>query len=197
MEIQVGKMGLHGAGCLVISRYNGKDVLCLKTFQDLIDLESSETYYGVLRWDGESRCKAMKIKFKVKKRIVESDGETASYLVKAGPFKRWKKKLIKVAPYQAKFNGESGFHVLTHEKDIVKAALDESSGNAIYLQSGAKGQILKGCPVYNENMEVIGLVRKNMKRLNWDVKWLNYKGLYSAVFHCDVFNYFALLCFVL
>lgn len=174
MRLQTDDLAINECGGLVLIKHNGKEVLCLKTFQSAINMQSSEKYYAVLKWQGKGRNSAKEIKLKVKKRLIETDGDMACYVIKTRKsfFNSLEKKLMKVAPYQAEFRKASSFKVIASHNEVYKAWIDIDC-NALLIHGKQEHEELKGCPVYNENMEVVGLIKGNRKESEWSIAWFN------------------------
>lgn len=172
VNLQQGGRPIDGVGSLVLTASEGDALLCLKTFKDLIDLNSPEKCHGSLSWENESHCSLKVVQFEVDKRIIEVDGETATYPVKLA--NELRRDLAKEVSYQKIAVGENSFYIATADNKIIKASRDKINSNAICLQEWLQQKTLvKGCPVYNEDGQIVGLVRNKLIGVIWKVEWIN------------------------
>jgi len=160
-------------GCLVKYSDNGRTQLCMNTFVEAIDCHSKAAYYGVVNWKCEGSARETEIKFEVKKQMVESDGEKASYCIKLD--KKLKKELLHVVPVQShSFFIESALFIVTHKNEIIEAAMDKIDNTAIQLKDfRVPRSLMKGCPIYDVDMKVVGLVKDKKLGVIWNASWFS------------------------
>ena len=123
-----------------------------------------------MRWQKERRNKTNTIKFEVKKQIIETNGELASFVIKKSGLSLWRKSVLKVTPYQGRNIEGADLSIITKEDVPVKVFLDYDTK---CVHGRINRGVVKGCPVYNENMDVVGLVNENVTDSEWDVEWLD------------------------
>ena len=177
-------------GCLVKNNDNGRTRFCLNTFMEAIDCQSKVSYYGMVNWKCEGSAQETKIKFKVKNRMVESDGEKASYFIKLD--KHMEKELLPMVPVQNDiFLSKSTLYIITHNNEIIEAAIDKIDNRAIQLKdSRVPRSLTKGCPIYDADMTVIGLVKDKKLGVIWNASWFSQSnGMHSLSFWLDFFNF--------
>ena len=159
-------------GCLVKITRNRRTLLRLKTFSECIDCQSKAPYYGVLKWQRESYTPAREVKFKIKKRIVESDGETAYYPVKLEKYLK-NELLPEISAQTTIFKSNDSLSVITHRNEIIRATVDNIDHTAIQLkQSRLPKSLRKGCPIYDADMRLIGLVKDKKLGVIWNASWI-------------------------
>ena len=175
---------LDQAGCLVKHKCNGRTKLRLVTSQETINLRLNAKFFGVLKWQEDPNSTAKEIEFKVKSRVVESDGETAFYPIKLN--KKLKKKLNPKAQELNRnfaFNDSSTFHVITCDNEIIEASIDRVDLNTISMKLFTLPEPqLQGCPIYDESMKLVGLVKSKMLGEIWNVSWIHLKAGMHSVF---------------
>ena len=171
--IQADNRLLDGVGCLVKTVHKGKEVLCLKTFEDLIDLKSSSTYHGTLKWQDADDCVPTEIRFEIDKHVLEQNGETASYLIKIDG--NCEHGLLKIAPQQTNtfiFNDKCSFFVITRKNEVIEAAVDNINHGAVCFKRWLiQTEVARGCPIYNQEMQVVGLVKSKVLGVLWNAEW--------------------------
>ena len=171
-------------GCLVKYSDNGRTQLCMNTFVEAIDCHSKAAYYGVVNWKCEGSARETEIKFEVKKQMVESNGEKASYCIKLD--KKLKKELLHVVPVQShSFFIESALFIVTHKNEIIEAAMDKIDNTAIQLKDfRVPRSLMKGCPIYDADMKVVGLVKDKKLGVIWNASWFSEPNrMYLIVVH--------------
>ena len=187
VNIKKGHRTLDAVGCLVKCRLNGKEQLFLKTFSDLIDVDSNALYYGFVKWDGKSCIAPREIKFEIKKRIIESDGITAMYPVKLNKYIM--KELIQKAPEQSNtfhVNDKFALNVITSNNEGFEAAVDKVNYKAIIIKHDKiPNGLMRGCPIYDASARVIGLVNNKLLGTIWKVSWATQQnGMHTLLLFC-------------
>ena len=185
---------LDRAGCLVKCRRNGRRCLCLRTFKDVFHPRLQAVYYGVLKLEEDSSSTeedlsstASEVEFRVRKRIIESDEETACYQIILN--RKLQNRLIQKVPdlnRSSVFNDKSVFYVATCDGKVIEASFDEG---AIFLKlSTLSESVLQGCPIYDANMQVVGLVNRKNDGAKWSVSWVTLRsGMLSfAILFCII-----------
>ena len=187
---------LDVTGCLVKCKYKGKDELGLKTYRKAIDCESKSSYSGTLEWQCEG-C-SLTVTFKVKKIVMECDGEKASFLVKLDT--QLKNDIMQVVPEESStFLSNKVLYVITRENEVIEATVTRNDHNSIKLKpSKTSASVIKGCPIYDAQMKMIGLVKSKIFQKTWSVSWVSLQNgihtslksmlninLYSCVLHSD------------
>lgn len=160
----------HSVGSLVLRRYAGKDVPCVRTFLDLIDLESPAKYYGIV----EHQMKTMR--FELKKKIIAVDGEIAVFEIKLGRMNGLKSQMTKIAPREATLSGNPDAYIVNERGESFKAHIVKWRNNddlAVCLERGKREDLPKGCPIYDNKNQVIGLIKRKIYGSLWAVKWCN------------------------
>ena len=162
---------LDVAGCLVKRRYKGKDQLCLKTYKDTIDCQSKASYSGILNWQSESCALTWNLDFKVKKRMIEKDGDLACFLIKLE--KQLKREIMQVLPEQSSTSlSNRVLYIITRQNEVVEVIVTRKDHNSIHLKpSIASTSVIRGCPIYDEQMNMIGLVESEISQNIWNVSW--------------------------
>ena len=162
---------LDVTGCLVKCKNKGKDELCLNTYREVIDCESKYSYSGTLDWKCEG-C-TLTVPFKVKKRIIECDGEKASFLIKLDT--QLKKDIMQVVPEQSStFLSNKVLYVITRENEVIEATVTKEDHNSVKLKpSMASTSVIKGCPIYDAQLKMIGLVKSKICQKTWSVSWVS------------------------
>ena len=179
VRIIKGSKALGIAGCLVKCTHNGRTRLYLKTFIECIDCQSKAPYYGALKWQSEGDTAAREIEFKVKKSVLGSDGETAFYGIKLN--KKLKKELIKAVPVQTSiFFLENALCVITHTSETIKATVDKVDNASIQFKTSRLPiSLMKGSPIYDEEMRIVGLVKNKKLGDIWNASWVKQpSGMY-------------------
>ena len=157
-------------GSLVLCKYNGIDVPCVKTFQDFINLESPGKYYGIV----ENQMKT--IRFEVKKKIIAVDGEMASYEIKLGKMSGLRKHLCTIAHREAVLSNHPDAYIVSERGESFKAHVVKwrHNGNfGICLERGVREDLPKGCPVYDKENQMIGLIKNKIYGILWSVNWVH------------------------
>ena len=163
----------QSVGSIVLCRYDGSYVLCVKTFQDLIDLKLPGKYYGILQ------DKQRRIRFEIKKKIIAIDGEMVSYAVKCKAMNGLKRYLHSIAPHEGVLCSKPDAYIMTERGESIKAyavRFSPDSGKdhfGVYLERGMMEDLPKGCPVYNRENQVIGLIKSKNYGILWFVKLFN------------------------
>ena len=171
----------HSVGSIVYCRYDGSYILCVKTFQEFIDLKLPGKYYGILQ------LQKKKIRFEIKKKIIAVDGEMASYAVKCGTVNGLKKYLSSIAPHEGILCSNADACIMTERGESIKAYVvrfKPASGKdtfGVNLERGMMEDLPKGCPIYNKQNQVIGLIKRKNYGILWFVKWFHEsKCMYSS-----------------
>ena len=180
----------HNVGSLVICRYDGKDVLCVKTFLGLINLELPGVYFGILEHHKKTS------KFEITKEIIAVDGELASFAINCNRKFGLKKYLRSVAPYEGTLCNEPHAYVITGkgEKIRVKPArcrtVQDIDQCGVTIDIELEKELPKGCPIYNKENKVIGLIRCKNHGILWFVSWFNEsKRMYSLKLFASSFDF--------
>lgn len=173
----------NSAGSLLLSRHKGKDVLCMKTFIEFIDLESPSKYYGTL----ENQMKT--VKFEVKRRIIGVDGDIASFEVKFAKLGTARKQFCTIAPKEGTVGSNPDVYIVSERGEDFIAHIVKWRNNsdlAVCLERGIRDDLPKGCPVYDNENQVIGLIKYKIYGSLWAVKWFS---TWQRAYSSDLFLY--------
>ena len=163
----------HSVGCLVLCRYNGKDILCVRTYLKFIELEDPAQYFGTL----QSQMKTSK--FEITKEIVAVDGKMASFAIKCKGRYGLKKYLRSIAPHEGALCNESDAYIVTERGESIRAfpvkfkPLKGKNRFGVYLERGMMEDLPKGCPIYNKENKVIGMIKCKNYGILWFVSWFH------------------------
>lgn len=195
VEIIRGYGSVEGAGTLVLKRRDGKDVICLKTLQNVIDVSSFYDYRCILRIQQKQPIGETVVDFSVKKKLIEREGDIVTFPIDVQ--KEWRKVLLKETPLQKQLVDETRFYVITTKSGIISASKDRIRPDAICLQQWSlQKDVVAGFPVYNDAMDVVGLVKEKVLGNIWSVHWCKDRNCkYLSFFqilkssHCGIVSY--------